>query len=492
MASDQNAQAGAEAQLPSPLSPDVESRPGLLRALGPGMAVAIVVGNVIGSGIFAKPGKIAADGGDFPLIISAWVIGGLICFLGALCYAELAAMLPRAGGTYVYLREAYGRPTAFLFGYTDFLFARPASVGALSVIFVGSLSQVIEEPFNPFWQVALCLMLIAFLGWVNIIGVIWGGRMQGGTTVLKAGFLALVALLPVIVWLSGRESGSWENYSTSVTPSESSLSTRFALVLLAIMWAYNGWNHVTPVAEEIREPHRNIPLALFAGIAILIVLYVSANLAYHAVLPMSQIRAAGDHAAEDVVKALLGSGGSKMMSVGIMLSTFGAINANMLLGPRVSFAMGRDDLFFRSLGRVHVNYRTPAVAILVQMVMAAGLVIGSAVFVSAVEGFEDTTVFDLLTDYVIFSSSIFFMLTVLSVFVLRRLHPDWERPYRTWGYPVVPLVYVLFYVWFLFNVYQQKPTEANIGLGLIALGLPLYYAWRAWAARHPEVMHDGQ
>lgn len=456
------------------------------------MAIAIVVGNVIGSGIFAKPGKIAADGGDFPLIISAWVVGGLICILGALCYAELSAMLPRAGGTYVYLREAYGRPLAFLFGYTDFLFARPASAGALSVIFVGSLSKVIEQPFNPVWQVSLCLLLIFFLGWVNIVGVIWGGRMQGATTLLKAGFLSLVAALPVIVWLMGRDAGSFANYSTTVTPAESGLSSRFALVLLAIMWAYNGWDQITPVAEEIREPQRNIPLAMFAGIGILIVLYVSANLAYHAVLSMQQVRAAGDHAAEEMVMALLGSGGSKLMSVGVMLSTFGAINSNMLLGPRVSFAMGRDDVFFRQLGRVHVNYRTPAIAIVVQMLMAAGLVIGSAVLVYAVEGYEDTTVFDLLTNYVIFSSSIFFVLTVVSVFILRRTHPEWERPYRTWGYPVVPAVYVAFYVWFLFNVYRSEPTEANIGLGLIALGLPIYYGWRAWAKRHPEVMHDGQ
>ncbi len=478
--------------LPSPLSPDVESRPGLLRALGPGMAIAIVVGNVIGSGIFAKPGKIAADGGEFPLIITAWVVGGLICMLGALCYAELAAMLPRAGGMYVYLREAYGRPLAFLFGYTDFLFAKPASIGALSVIFVGSLSEVVEKPFNPFLQVGLCLVLIAFLAWVNVIGVIWGGRMQGVTTLLKAGFLALVAALPVIVWLLGREAGTFENYSTTVTPSESGLSARFALVLLAVLWAYNGWTSLTPVAEEVREPQRNVPLALFIGIGILIVLYVSANLAYHAVLTLPQIRAAGDHAGEAMVKALLGPSGSKIMSVGIMLSTFGAINANMLLGPRVSFAMGRDDVFFRPLGRVHVNYRTPAIAIVVQMLMSGGLVIGSAVLVSTGEGYEDRTIFDLLTNYVIFSSSIFFMLTVLSVFVLRWKHPDWERPYRTWGYPVVPFVYVAFYGWFLVNVYKSEPTEANIGLGLIALGLPIYYGWRAWAVRHPEVMHDGQ
>jgi amino acid transporter len=457
------------------------------------MGIAIVVGNVIGSGIFAKPGKIAADGGDFTLIITAWIGGGLICMLGALCFAELAAMLPRAGGMYVYLKEAYGRPPAFLLGFTDFLFIRPASIGALSVVFVGSLSNVLgrQEQFNPFWQVALCLLLILFLGWVNIIGVIWGGRMQGATTLLKGGFLALVALLPVIMWLLGRESGTFSNYVTHVTPAEESLSARFAVVLLAVLWAYNGWDGVTPVAEEIRDPQRNMPLALFAGIVILITLYVSANFAYHAVLTMQEVSAAGDHAAEEMVKKLLGPMGSKLMSVGVMLSTFGAINSNTLLGPRVSFAMGRDDVFFRSLGRVHVNYRTPAIAILVQMLMASSLVIGSAILVQQA-GYEEMTVFDLLTNYVIFSSSIFFMLTVIAVFVLRWQHPEWERPYRTWGYPIVPLVYVVFYVWFLWNVYQSEPKPANISIGIIVAALPIYYVWRAWAARHPQTAHDAQ
>jgi len=176
----------------------------------------------------------------------------------------------------------------------------------------------------------------------------------------------------------------------------------------------------------------------------------------------------------------------------IMLSTFGAINANMLLGPRVSFAMGRDDLFFRILGRVHVNYRTPAIAIVVQAIMSICLFTVTGVIVLYVESYNETSIFELLTDYVIFSSSIFYMLAVFSEFVLRKKHPEWERPYRTLGYPVVPMVYVVFYLWFLYYIYIGKPVEAIVGLILITLGMPVYFLYRDWAARNPEVMHDGQ
>lgn len=475
----------------SPLSAQVESRPGLLRVLGPGMAIAIVVGNVIGSGIFAKPGRIAADAGDFRLILAAWVTGGILCILGALCFAELAVMLPRAGGLYVYLREAYGRLPAFLFGWSEFLFGRPASIGALSIIFVGSLFKYAGwHPGMPV-EIVLAILLISLMCWVNVIGVIWGGRMQGATTVVKAGFVAFVAILPFAMLLFGEPGVDSQNYSSVVSTETSGFAGRFAIVLLSVMWAYNGWHGVTPVAEEIRNPQRNIPRALFGGIGLLILLYISANVAYHGVLTMEEMKAAGDHAAEDMVKALLGPVGEKIMSFGVMVSTLGAINSNLLLGPRVSFAMGRDDVFLRPLGRVHVNFRTPAAAILLQSVMGVVLVIASAILVRFMPGFQDKNIFGLLTDYIIFSASIFYMMAVLGVIVLRIKHPDWERPYRTLGYPFVPIAYLSFYCFFLYYVYQEKPFEAQVGIGLIALGVPVYFIYRAWARKHPEQLHDG-
>jgi len=509
----------ADPHSPGPLSPEIESRPGLLRALGPGMAIAIVVGNVIGSGIYAKPGKIAAEAGDFRLIITAWVLGGVLCILGALCFAELAVMLPRAGGLYVYLREAFGRPVAFLYGWSEFVFGRPASIGALSMIFVGSLGKVIGSDFDSVVEILLAFLIISLMAWVNVMGVIWGGRIQGATTVLKAGFLALVAVLPFLMPLFGKPGISTENYRPirlverqSVAEAEDadqqtsaldgaqtasagkSLAGQFALVLLAVMWAYNGWHGITPMAEEIRNPQRNIPLALFLGIGLLIVLYVSANIAYHGVVPMDEMAKPEnqEHVAEITVSKLLGPLGLKFMSASVMLSVLGAINSNMLLGPRISFAMGRDDAFFRQLGRVHVNFRTPALAIIVQALMGMLLIVASAILVRFAVAFREKNIFDVLTDYVIFSASIFYMLAVLAVFVLRKKHADWERPYRTLGYPVVPLAYLAFYTWFLYYVYLRQPVEASIGVVLILLGLPIYFVYRAWARGNPEVMHDGQ
>jgi len=493
------------------------------------MALAMVVGNVIGSGIFLKPGIIAAVAGDFRLILAGWVLGGGLCILGGLCFAELAAMMPRAGGIYVYLREAYGRGVAFLFGWVEFLFGRTASIGALSVAFVASLEKALEPTgivFGLWGKATLAVCLICAMAWVNIIGAIWGGRVQAGTTLIKAGFLGLLALLPFLVMFAGYDEFSIINYSTTIDfPARqqavaqaavgSSLgaevaqsprfgdrhspAAKFALVMLAVMWAYNGWHGITPVAEEIRRPGRNIPLALFGGIGTLILLYVAVNFAYHGVLTMTEMAEAGELGAQRMVEKLLASGGSGAVRVGVatmsavvMCSTFGAINANMLNGPRISFAMGRDDVFFRQLGRVHVNYRTPSVAITVQAVMAAGLVVTSGVLVVAVRGFQQTTIFEILTNFVIFSASIFYVLAVGAVIVLRRKHPEWERPYRTWGYPVVPVLYILFYIWFLSQVYLRQSFEAKAGLGLIALGLPVYFAWKHWAARHPEDVTDGQ
>ncbi len=281
---------------PNSTTPSTSEPPrGLVRALGPWIATAVVVGNVIGSGIFLKPGNIAGESGHFGVIISVWVFGGLLCILGGLCFAELAAMYPQAGGLYVYLREAYGRPVAFLFGWTEVFFGKPASIGALSVAFVGSFSLALGGIVSPTVQVLLAIGLIVIMAWVNIVGVLWGGRLQMVVTVVKAAFLAMVAIIPFILIPFVSETIDVANYWTTVVPRQSGLAAQVGVVLLAVMWAYNGWHGVTPLAEEVREPHRNIPLALFWGIGILIALYIAANFAYHGVLSMSEMEAAGDH-----------------------------------------------------------------------------------------------------------------------------------------------------------------------------------------------------
>lgn len=478
-------------------TPPANRGPELLRVLGPGTAVAIVVGNTIGSGIFYKPGKIAAAVGDFPLIISAWLIGGGICILGALCIAELAAMHPRAGGLYVYLREAYGKPVAFLFGWTDFLLGKPASTGALAVAFAGALDRAAGLHLDQVSSVKLALSLIIVISWINILGVIWGGRLQVLTTIIKAGFLGLVALLPFFLWFGGSTQVDFHNLETTVTPTDPRLTTQLAVAMLAVMWAYNGWHGIAPIAEEVRNPARNLPLSLFVGTGILIVLYVGANIAYHVSLSMTEMAAAGENAAQDMIHKLLAPFGThwdriglQVMTAVILCSTLGAINSNLLEGSRVSFAMGRDDVFFRALGRVHPTYRTPAVAIVVMGMMTVILVIGSASLIHYVERLRTTNVFEQLTGLVVFSASLFYMLAVLAVIVLRIREPRRERPFRLPGYPLVPLLYLAFYAWFLYQIHEGTPDSrflADTGLAFVALGLPVYFAWQVWAAWRPRM-----
>jgi amino acid transporter len=479
----------------------------LTRALGPRIATAMVVGMVIGSGIFFKPGQIAANVGDFRIIIGVWVFGGLLCILGALCLAELASMFPEAGGLYVYLRETFGPGTAFLFGWCEFLFAKPAGIGALAVAFIGSFSLAFLEvdpsvglPLPV--QIVCVTAIVAGLAAVNVVGVIWGGRLQFVITLIKAFSLALVALLPFLFAAGGHETVMGSNYSTTIVPAQTTFTAQAGAALLAVMWAYHGWHGITPLAEEIRDPQRNIPLALFAGIGILVLLYVSANVAYHGVLSMEQLAAAGDHGAEQSVRHVLetvfgssiGSRAAAAMSLVIMCSTFGAINSNLMEAPRVTFAMGRDRVFFRALGTVHPRCRTPAVAILVTALMSIAVVVlaglGKIVahqidFVpqspfarQLVKNLRQGSLFELLTNFVVFMSNLFFALTVLAVIILRRRMPNHARPYRTWGYPAVPVAYLLITAWFLWEVFRGHPLESIIGIGLTVLGLPVYWLFR--------------
>lgn len=478
-------------------SPNISENttPNLRRSLGARIAISVVVGNVIGSGIFLKPGNIAAESGNFGLIMAVWIFGGALCILGALCLAELAAMLPKAGGLYVYIREAYGKPVAFLSGWNEFLFAKPASIGALSIAFTGSLGLSMSWQLSSFQQALLATIIIAGLCWVNILGVIWGGRLQLAVTVIKAIFLGLFAVVPflLIPWID--QSVNVSNYGTTVEPRQTTLSAQVGVVLLAVMWAYNGWNGIAPLAEEVRSPQRNLPLSLFVGIGILIILYLSANFAYHGVLSMEEMAAAGDHAAELMLMKLVGPLGMAAMSAVIMCSTFGAINSNLLIAPRVTFAMGRDRVFFSVFGRVHPEYRSPVPAIMATGIMAVVLVylapigqylvrdvstesISSPVLELIVTSLQNSSIFELLTNFIIFSLSIFVTLAVLAVIILRFTRPDLDRPFKTWGFPVTPILFLSVYVWFMIQIYLSKPLESRIGLLFIALGIPVYFLYQ--------------
>jgi amino acid transporter len=507
-----------------------------LRALGLPAAIAMVVGSVIGSGIYFKPPTIAADLGSFGPIMAVWIVGGLLCLLGALCMAELAAMLPRAGGMYVYLREGYGRLPAFLYGWTLFWVVRPAAVGALATAFALPL------PYGESVRLGISIGVIAVLAWINMMGVVWGGWMQGITSVIKAGSLVVIMFLPLT--LGYLEPANFS--STIAARSDTEFMAAFAVALLSVLWAYNSWHEVTPLAEEIVNPQRNVPLALFLGVGGLIVLYVGVNAAYHGVMSVGEV-AQENNVAAGVMERLVGPTGGALMIGVIMASVFGTINANMLHAPRVFFAMARDKVFFPQIGRVHPTRSTPSNAIGSLAVLAIGLIF-LAGFVPATKSVDLSTdpgavsipqeyagrfsleesaasdgagqakwtmtfsgrpmrqreraeldtlsedeayrrgieglysqsnrhVFDLLTNLVIFGASIFYALTIAGVMVLRRRRPDLERPYRTWGYPIVPIVYVIVYTWFLSTILFQRPLESCVGLGIIALGAPAFYLW---------------
>ena len=469
---------------------DAPEHPQLRRALGPGVAISMVVGNVIGAGIFMKPSDAAAATGSFPVIMAAWIAGGFVCVLGALCFAELGVMYPKAGGLYVFLKEAFGRPVAFLFGWSEFVFGRPASIGALAAGMTYQFGQILNTSFGPIEEIIISLGLVACTAAINIRGVVWGGAAQVGTTLVKAGFLFLLALLPFAMFSTGRGINV-SNYSTTITPTVDGFSTQFAVALLAIMWAYNGWHAVTPVAEEIKDPQRNVPFAMFGGLAVLIGLYLFANVAYHGVLTMEEVRQAGLGLPQRMVERILGhessgQGGSSYwvqfgitcVSFAAICSMLGAMNANFMNGPRVSFAMGRDRVFFAQLGHIHPKFRTPHVSIYVQTGMAAVLILASAVLVRVSPIFAKSSIFDILTDYVVVIASIFYMLVVLAVMILRRTQPERERPYKIPLYPYVPIVYLILNGWLIYYLMlnDKHRVEAAWGVGLSLAGLPVYYA----------------
>lgn len=452
----------------------------LPRVLGVWMAIAIVIGNTIGAGIFVKPGRIAADAGSFPLIFSVWVFGTILCVLGGLCLAELSAMHPQSGGLYVYLREAYGPLPAFLFGWQEFLFARPASTGALAVVCVTSFLRILGVGHGPWQVVPLAMILIFLVAWFNVLGVLWGARLQALTTVIKCGLVLTIVLLPWILSLTGKPNLNFGYLSETVSPEQPSLTSQFAAVLLAVMWAFNGWEGVVPIAEEVKNPGRNLPFALLGGIGLLGLLYMGATIAYHLVIPISDmvIKENREHVAELLLTRSLGPWAGSMMSVGLVLSTLGTINSNLLTSPRVTYAMGRDGLLPPAFGSLHPRYRTPMVAIYFQAVMACLMVIGSALLIQYTEYFNKRTIFDLLTDCIVFAASLFYTASIAALIVLRRKQPDRTRPFRTPGYPWTPILYIIAYLWFILSILYEQPIEGLFGILLILIGIP-YFLRRA-------------
>jgi len=457
----------------------------LPRVIGPVTATAIVVGTIIGSGVFVKPQIIAQNVPYSGVALTLWVIAGLFVLLGALAYAEVASVLPRAGGNYVFLREGYGRLWGFLWGWVEFWIIRTGSLAALGTVFIDAFADLVGgkntagEPVIGFWERrGLTLVLIVALAWVNIRGVRWGGGLQVVVTAVKILSLLFLLVLPWTFFLrSDPAPVTFENLAPTWPERWDGLSlAAIASAFLGIQWAYHGWMNIAPVAGEIDRPQRNIPLALLGGVGIVVFLYVGANVAYYLTMPGDAMTKTGDTpvAVAACVK-LLGMVGLLVGALAIMGSTFGSLNGNLLVGPRLLYAMGEDGLAPSWLHAVHVKYRTPAVAIAVMTAWTCLLIlVVSALLWSGVVAVKKP--FDTLTDFAMFGAIIFETLAVLAIFVLRRTHADVERPYRCPGYPFVPAVYVLLPALVLVNMFFNQQQEAAAGVAIIVAGVVVYYA----------------
>jgi APA family basic amino acid/polyamine antiporter len=458
----------------------------LVRGLTLRDTTALVVGTVIGTGVFIKTAIMAQDTGSAPMVLLAWVAAGALSMCGALAYAELGAMLPHAGGEYVYLRHAYGELAAFLFGWMRFAVGGTGSIAILGVGFATFLSAIF--PMTSVWASSRFVLLgqtidwqfgsrqivavaaIVFFALINCLTVAVGGRVQSLLTVLKLGGIGTV----VLGVFFGSGTADWSHLAAT-GPANSSGPAAFGLAMLAALWAYDGWNNMPMAAGEVKDPGRNVPIALIGGMAVVTLIYCVANLAYFYALPFGEVVTANSTrfrealpVATKAAQTVFGDGGGRLISLAFIFSALGALNGSTLTGARVPYAMASDGVFFAKAAVLSRRTRVPVYAVLLQAVWASALAVSGT--------------FDQLSDYVIFASWIFYALVTSSVFVLRWKMPDAPRPYRTLGYPILPLVFVLVAAWLVVNTLVNRPVESVAGLVLIALGLPIYVYYRSGRA----------
>jgi len=420
----------------------------------------VLVGSTIGSGIFRVPSTVAADVGAVGAMMLLWVLGALVALFGALTIAELAALFPRTGGIYVFLREAYGPLPAFLFGWTELLVIRPSALGAIAMLFAEYVQEFL--PLTDLHVRMVAAGAIVLLAAANIRSVSWGAAVQNASTAAKVLALVGVALLAFVL-------GDGTTGALASEPEFTPLSWGgFGVALIAVMWAYDGWADLTFMAGEVRDPGRTLPRALLGGTAAIVVIYLIVNAAYLYVLPADEM-AGSVLVAADAARRILGDAGASLIAAMVMLSAFGALNGSTMTGPRIFYAMADDGLFFRPIAAVHPRYQTPWLAIGLAALLGVGYV--------SIRTFEQ------LADSFILGIWPFYALAVGAVFLLRRKRPDLERPYRTVGYPVVPAVFLIASVAMLLNSLVEQPGATLFGFGIIASGVPVFYVWRAVGAR---------
>lgn len=464
------------------------TRPELSRSLGVIAGISINVANMIGTGVFLKSRVMTCNVEDPLVVLGVWLGAGLLALIGTLCYAEVSAMMPEAGGEYVYLRHAYGRATSFLFGWTQFAIVRGASQAALAIACAIFLNLATGGWLDQWRYHAMLAGFTVDLGAVQLtaLAILWitagincaSVRTSGGAATL----LTLAKAMVVIAVGAGALAlapGEWAHLSMSgaagtcegVEDTARGGLAGIGAAMLGALWAYDGWNNVAPLAGEVRDPQRNLPRIFITGTAVVIVLYVFANAAYFYVLTPEQVASipATGSLAVKVMEAFLGPVAVTFAALALMVSSFGALHASVLAGARVPYAMARDGLFFAGLARVSPHTHVPIRAVLTQSVWASLLALAGS--------------YDTLTDAVIFAAWLFYGLAAASLFVFRRRLPDASRPYRAFGYPLLPAVFVLASAGLMFTTFLATPRQAVLGAALMLAGLPFYFHWARSARR---------
>ena len=445
---------------------------GLKRELGLFDAVMLIVGNIIGIGIFVTTGEIAQSLPSPGGILLVWLVGGLLALAGALSFAGLAASLPYSGGDYVYLREAYGSLVGFLSGWSSFLVTFSGSIALLAVVFTAftafffpvlSQDRVLFSADLVGFSVQLTpghlfsLLVVFVLSAIHYLGVGMGALVQNVLTVLKIG-----ALLAIILFGTFLGSGSVDNFSPFFDFKKVGDLSHFGFAFIPVIFTYAGWNAVTYMAGEVKDPEKNLPRALLWANVLIIVLYLAINVVYFYAVPVEKMQGA-IRVSELATTALFGRQTSAWITAIITISILGALNVTIMIGPRIYYAMAQDGLFFRNLTRVHPRFHTPSNAIILQAVWSALLIL--------------TGTFSFLLNYVSVIITVFSALSVGAVLVLRMKRPELNRPYKIWGYPIVPLLFIIVSLWIAWATTREKPLDALIGFGIVALGIPAYFFW---------------
>src|SRR5665647_61953 len=466
---------------PLSMPPQSPSEPGFLRRLGLIDTTFLVIGAVVGSGIYMTPGIIAAGLPSPGLLLTVWLAGGLITLCGALSFAELGAMYPQAGGQYVYIREAYGPGAAFLFGWAFFGFIMCGGLAALAVAFaefMGSFVPVLSTghvllrldvlglTYSLSAGQIVAAASILLLTFVNSFGIRSGAVVQNLLTVFRLGTVA--ALVGLGVLFGAKAGGANFHPLFPSGPSFPDILKPLGLALVAVFWTYDGWYSVNCTAEEIRDPEGTIPRGLTLGVLAVTAIYVLVNLVYLLALPLERLSGVV-RVGELAASALFGGGGAALFSALVTVSIFGCLNANLLFGPRVFYAMARDGHFFRAMGRLGPRSRVPTGALWGQAAWSAVLCLSGT--------------YESLYEYMVFALLLFFAATGIAVFVLRRRAPDVARPYRTWGYPVVPLIFIVMSLAVFASIAAGQPLKSLAGAGLLAAGIPVYAIWQGRGRR---------